>query len=209
MHGREGATRARGHTQTGDDAGASRGTTRRIVVAVAAVTLCALAALAIAPTVHAHAYLEAATPAPYSHAAPGTTVVALRFGEAIDPHLTTIGLLDGNDRPVPGSLLFPITQPFEVRFVTDPLPEDTYTVQWRTLGRDGDLVSGHYTFATGQAPLTSDIGPTAPTTGQPHPQPTIHTAAEVVARATWSIAVALLVGLPIFESRVVNAGRVA
>jgi copper transport protein len=126
--------------------------------------------------VAAHALLVASDPKAGATVETAPGQVTLTFGEAPDPKLSTIRVLDtgGHDQSggpvetVPG-------QPDQLRVQLRPLPDGVYTVAWRTVSTvDGHVAAGSFAFGVGVPPPTS--GPaagTAPTSQSASPAATI------------------------------------
>lgn len=122
-------------------------------------------AVAIPPGVAAHALLIASTPAAGETLSEPPAQVVLTFGEAPDPRLTTMRVLDtaGNDHTA-GPVEAVAGEPNQVRVPLESLPDGVYTVAWRTVSAvDGHAAAGSFAFGVGIPPpaLSGDGGGTA------------------------------------------------
>ena len=122
----------------------------------------------------AHALLQQSDPAVNSTVPTAPAAVTLWFGEAPDPKLSSVKVLDthgasvaaGPAQPVPGS-------PLELKVPLEPLGNGVYTVAWRTVSAvDGHLATGSFAFGVGTvsaSAVESTPGPAAGGTGSGGP----------------------------------------
>lgn len=133
---------------------------------MAAVALLVLGGILGSPRdVDAHALLQSSDPAAGATLGSAPTAVTLTFGEAPDPRLSSVKVLDvgGGDHtsgpvePVPG-------QPLQLRVPLGLLTNGTYTVAWRTVSSvDGHVAAGSFAFGVGEAPTVPTGATTTPT----------------------------------------------
>jgi copper transport protein len=117
-------------------------------------------ALALPTGAAAHALLIASDPAAGATLGTPPTIVTLRFGEAPDPKLTTVKVLDaaGHDHAA-GPVQAVTGQPDQVVVPLKPLATGIYTVAWRTVSAvDGHVAAGSYAFGVGVAPPSTAPG---------------------------------------------------
>ena len=135
---------------------------------LAAVGLVAAALLVLPGAVAGHALLQSSDPAAGATLAVAPAGVTLTFGEAPDPKLSSIKVLDsGGGDHVSGSVQTVAGDPATLRVAVDSLPEGSYTVAWRTVSAvDGHSAAGSFAFGVGTAPAAPGSGaesaPTSP-----------------------------------------------
>lgn len=126
----------------------------RTARSVACLALVLGGVLWLPPGAAAHALLIASTPAAGATLSEPPTEVVLTFGEAPDPKLTTVRVLDasGKDQadgpvnPVPG-------EPDTLKVRLKPLTDGVFTVAWRTVSAvDGHFSAGAFAFGVGTPP---------------------------------------------------------
>ena len=102
----------------------------------------------------AHALLIASDPAAGATLGTPPTTVSLTFGEAPDPKLTTIKVLDAAGHDQAAGPVEPVAgRPEQLRVPLKPLSDGIYTVAWRTVSAvDGHLAAGSFAFGVGVAP---------------------------------------------------------
>jgi copper transport protein len=137
-----------------------RATTVLRLAGVAAMALCLLYR-----TVHAHANLVRAVPAPQTVLQQAPERVTLWFTEPIAPGLSTIQVLNAHGERVDNGVS--TVEPSDLMvmsMVLHPLPEGTFTVVWHNLSTiDGHKVQGSFVFSVG----TPTGGMTPLTVAQP------------------------------------------
>lgn len=125
------------------------------VVAVAGLVLGAFLAMPHPALAHALAQSSVPPPGAVLNEAPAT--VTITFGEAPDPRLSSIAVVDtsgagwtsGRSIAVPGD-------PDQLEVRLKPLRHGVYTVTWRTVSSvDGHLASGSFAFGVGVAPTAA------------------------------------------------------
>lgn len=112
------------------------------------------AAIALPRATAAHALLQAADPAAGSTLDEAPAAVILTFGEAPDPKLSTIKVLDtaGIDH-VAGPVSVVADRADQLTVPVAPIEDGVYTVAWRTVSAvDGHVAAGAYAFGVGVAP---------------------------------------------------------
>jgi copper transport protein len=111
-------------------------------------------ALGLPQGVLAHALLIASAPAAGATLSQPPSEVVLTFGEAPDPKLSTIRVLDtaGQDHAAgPASKV--AGEPDQLKVPLKPLSDGVYTVDWRTVSAvDGHLATGSFAFGVGTPP---------------------------------------------------------
>ncbi|MGZ6299393.1 MAG: copper resistance CopC/CopD family protein [Candidatus Limnocylindria bacterium] len=113
-------------------------------------------ALSLPQGVAAHALLIASEPGAGVTLSEPPTEVLLTFGEAPDPKLTTIRVLDsaGNDQAA-GPVETVVGKPEQLRVQLKPLADGVFTVAWRTVSAvDGHVAAGSFAFGVGTPPPT-------------------------------------------------------
>jgi copper transport protein len=113
----------------------------------------------------AHALLQSSEPAAGSTVGAPPKVIVLRFGEAPDPQLSTIHVLDASGADhVAGDVTAAAGAPLALSTAVDALPDGVYTVSWRTVSSvDGHSAAGSFAFGVGVAPPSP--GASAPPVG--------------------------------------------
>ena len=135
--------------------------------------VCGTAALLlVSATVGAHALLQSADPPVNATLATPPTSVTIRFGEAPDPKLSTIKVLDASGNPVSNGSAQPVAgNALELRIALNPLGDGVYTVSWRTVSAvDGHVAAGSYAFGVGVtvgSTLSSGAGGAVTGSGNP------------------------------------------
>jgi copper transport protein len=124
----------------------------RLAAAVFAVTAACIAFPAAAA---AHSALESSDPAAGSSVPASPRHIVLTFSEAPDVKLSLVRVLDGAGATVPG-VSAPQAVPGDKQSMrvtpSTPLPDGTYTVNWRAVSAvDGHVESGAFAFGVGQA----------------------------------------------------------
>src|SRR5207247_4216953 len=108
-------------------------------------------ALALPRGALGHALLISADPASGSTVVTAPASVVLTFGEAPDPRLSRVKVLDtGGADHASGAVQAVPGQPTRLRVPVGPLPDGVYTVTWRTISSvDGHVVTGAFAFGVG------------------------------------------------------------
>lgn len=179
--------------------GLARGLPARIL----SVWALSIALVLVAAPAGAHAYLESSTPAPGGSVPEGTTVLALRFTEQIDPDHVDVHLENASGVPVDTETDVPDARPAEVRVLSDPLPNGTYQLSWNVLSVDGHAEEGSMGFTVGNA--TEGASGLVDRTGAP---PAPLDVLDGLARALLLAGVLATVGLPLFTSEVARLGEI-
>jgi copper transport protein len=130
---------------------ARRGPLLLLATALLAVSACAALPAAAA----AHSALESSDPAADSTVPTSPRHIVLTFSEAPDVKLSLVRVLDGAGATAPG-VSAPQAVPGDKRSLqvtpSTPLPDGTYTVNWRAVSAvDGHVESGAFAFGVGQA----------------------------------------------------------
>jgi copper transport protein len=125
----------------------------------------------------AHALLQSSDPAVGSTVAVAPSVVTLTFGEAPDPTLSSVTILDASGRNVASGPAAGVTgHPEQLQVPLGSLPDGVYTVAWRTVSTvDGHTVAGSFGFGVGVSPAVAGAvaTETAPTSASASPTATI------------------------------------
>lgn len=102
----------------------------------------------------AHALLQSSDPAAGSTVASAPSIVTLTFGEAPDPSLSSVKVLDSSGRNVAAGPATAVPgQPEQLQVRLTPIGEGVYTVAWRTVSTvDGHVAAGSFAFGVGVAP---------------------------------------------------------
>jgi copper transport protein len=102
----------------------------------------------------AHALLQSADPAAGSTVASAPAAVTITFGEAPDPRLSSVKVLDAGGRDMAGGPVGGVAgRPDQLRLPLKPLSDGVYTVSWRTVSAvDSHVAAGSYAFGVGVAP---------------------------------------------------------
>jgi len=109
----------------------------------------------------AHALLIASTPAAGATLSEPPTEVVLTFGEAPDPKLTTVRILDTSGADQAAGPAQPVAgEPEKLRVGLKPLPDGVFTVAWRTVSTvDGHVAAGSFAFGVGTPPPAPSAEP--------------------------------------------------
>jgi copper resistance protein C len=114
---------------------------------MAAAAVFAAAVVLGAPVVHAHAFLDHASPAVGSSLPSAPASVTMWFTQQLEPAFTTATVTDGSGNNVDsGAAQVDPKDPTELRVLLKPLPPGTYTVAWHALSVDTHTTQGHFTF---------------------------------------------------------------
>ena len=114
-----------------------------------------IAALAFAPEVDAHAFLERATPAVGSRIFVAPTAVELRFTAELEPAFSTIKVLDKNGKQVDLMDKAVDSNDRTLLHVSLPvLPLGIYKVVWRVVTTESHATQGTFTFEVAQLAST-------------------------------------------------------
>jgi copper transport protein len=147
---------------------------------------CACLAAALPAGLAAHVVLEAAAPAPGAVIAEAPSQLRLRYSGMIEPAYTRVELRapDGGDVAL-GALTFVAGSDREFTLALPPLTlRGTYTVQWRTAGADGHVLTGSYTFElAGDTAVVETAPDTVPAAVAPSPMAGHHVHEDVAAGA--------------------------
>jgi copper transport protein len=102
----------------------------------------------------AHALLIASTPAAGSTLSEPPSEVVLTFGEAPDPKLTTVRVLDTSGADQADGPVQPVAgEPEKLKVSLKPLSDGVFTVAWRTVSTvDGHVAAGSFAFGVGTPP---------------------------------------------------------
>lgn len=158
--------------------------------------LVTLALLYLGIPTAAHAYLESSTPEPGGDVPEGTSVLALRFTEQLDPSHVSVHLENGTGGTVDAESKVPESRPAEVRVLTDPLPEGVYHLSWRVLSVDGHVEEGSMGFNVGGQEEAAGL---TDRSGDP---PDLGDVLDGAARSVFLAGVLVTIGLPLFTSEV-------
>ena len=148
----------------------------RLVAFVAVAGFALGGALVLPRDTTAHALLQSSDPAAGSTVAAAPPMVTLTFGEAPDPGLSSVKVLDASGRVVSsGPSAAVVGQPLELQVPLGTVPEGVYTVAWRTVSTvDGHTVAGSFAFGVGVAPgATGSAVTAAPTSPSASPAATL------------------------------------
>ena len=112
----------------------------------------------------AHALLQRSDPAVNSTVPTAPAAVTLWFGEAPDPGLSSVKVLDTHGASVAAGPSQAVAgNPLELQVPLGPLPNGVYTVTWRTVSAvDGHLASGSFAFGVGSASASAVASTPAP-----------------------------------------------
>jgi copper transport protein len=112
------------------------------------------AALVLPQGAAAHALLIASDPAAGATLGTAPADVTLTFGEAPDPKLSTVRVLDSTGHNLAAGPVQPVAgKSDQLRVAVKPLPDGVYTVAWRTISSvDGHLAAGSFAFGVGVPP---------------------------------------------------------
>ena len=135
----------------------------RIARLVACLALALGGALVLPQGVAAHALLIDSTPAAGATLSEPPTEVVLTFGEAPDPKLTTVRVLDASGQDQAAGPVMPVAgEPDTLKVALKPLPDGVFTVAWRTVSAvDGHVAAGAFAFGVGTPPPTPSGEPAA------------------------------------------------
>jgi copper transport protein len=105
-------------------------------------------------TVQAHALAQSSNPADGAILQQSPKTVTITFGEAPDPKISTIRVLDTSGREYQqGPIQAVAGSPLQLQVAMGPAPNGVYTVAWRTISSvDGHLASGAFAFGVGTSP---------------------------------------------------------
>lgn len=158
-----------------------------------------LLAIGWIPQASAHAYLDASTPAPNGNATNGTSVLALRFTEVMDPDHTR-ATIEGPEGPIqPTDLDVPPDRPRVLRVEVEPLPPGSYELTWTSFSIDSHVDRGRLAFSVGSASLEDPVEPQPRQPGLLDPGLSF---AETFGRVLFLLGALVAVGLPIYLSEV-------
>ena len=117
-------------------------------------------ALALPQGVAAHALLQSSDPAAGSTVASAPSVVTLTFGEAPDPTLSSVKVLDASGKSVASGPAVAVPgQSGKLKVPLGLLRDGVYTVAWRTVSVvDGHTAAGSFGFGVGVAPSATGPG---------------------------------------------------
>lgn len=117
-------------------------------------------ALALPRGVAAHALLIDSDPASGATVGTPPTEIHLTFGEAPDPRLTTVKVLDAAGTDHAAGPVQPVAGHSEQLVVPlKSLPDGIYTVAWRTVSAvDGHVAAGSFAFGVGEVPPSPTPG---------------------------------------------------
>lgn len=121
---------------------------------------CALLLL-VAPQAFAHTYLDATTPADGETVITDTQTIKLHYSGTIEEgSFFTLTDSKGNEISVQS---FTVENGLLTGQLDTPLANDTYTVNWNSISRDGHPLSGSYSFTVNkpEAPQTDEGSPDA------------------------------------------------
>lgn len=119
----------------------------RMIVAAAVL---AVAVTRGAVTVHAHAFLDHASPAVGSSVPTAPAAVTMWFTQQLEPAFTTATVTDQAGNPVDtGPAQVDAKDQTELRVPLKKLPPGTYTVAWHALSVDTHTTTGHFIFTVG------------------------------------------------------------
>ena len=115
-------------------------------IRVAHIALSLVVILLMAGTADAHAELVTANPAPGQVVDGSPAMVWLQFSEPLRPG-SEIVLFGTGFRAVSGvQVALDLTQPTRLVAILPELAPDNYTVQWKSVSIDGDILSGSFSF---------------------------------------------------------------
>ena len=116
---------------------------RRIQVALVA----GAAAIGVAPSAQAHAFLDHASPAVGSSVPAAPPVVTLWFTQDLEPAFSSVTVTnDAGQRVDLGNAQVPQASPDELQVGLKPLTPGTYLVSWRVVSVDTHPTEGTFTF---------------------------------------------------------------
>ena len=116
--------------------------------------------LALPQGLVAHSLLQSSDPAAGSTVAMAPSAVSLTFGEAPDPKLSSVKVLDAGSNTVSSGPAVAVPgSPNELRVPVESIPDGVYTVAWRTVSAvDGHSAAGSFAFGVGVAPGAGAAG---------------------------------------------------
>ncbi|CAM3285927.1 copper resistance CopC family protein [Nocardioides dubius] len=132
---------------------------RKLLIGLAAPALI----VAGTSTAWAHTTLLDGSPGPGDKVAPGAEVIALRFGEALDPSgKNEIALLDADDKGLPISAAKTATDASYLCARIDALEPGVHTIRYDVTSEDGHPVRGNYEFEVAEGgeqadPMACDV----------------------------------------------------
>ena len=117
---------------------------------IAAAAVLAVAVALGAPTVHAHAFLDHASPAVGSSLPSAPAAVTMWFTQQLEPAFSTATVTDkSGNRVDKGDAQVDPKNPTMLHVSLKSLPPGTYTVAWHVLSVDTHTTQGHFTFEVG------------------------------------------------------------
>ncbi len=117
---------------------------------IVAAAVLAVAVTLRAPAVHAHAFLDHASPAVGSSVPAAPAAVTMWFTQQLEAAFTTATVTDQAGNPVDtGPAQVDAKDPTELRVPLKKLPPGTYTVAWHALSVDTHTTTGHFIFTVG------------------------------------------------------------
>jgi methionine-rich copper-binding protein CopC len=112
------------------------------VFSLVGVMLCA-----IAPSAYAHAFLDTADPAVGATLNAAPTVVTLTFSEGLEPHFSSITVVDAGGQRVDLNDFHAVADdPKRIAVGLKPLVPGSYKVVWRATSVDSHKTNGSYSF---------------------------------------------------------------
>ena len=112
--------------------------------------LAAVAALAAAAPVQAHALLDHASPAVGSAVPSPPAAVTIWFTQELEPAFSSAAVTDAAGQRVDlGKAQVPPGHPDQLQVGLRPLPPGTYTVSWHVVSVDTHPTQGTFTFRVG------------------------------------------------------------
>jgi copper transport protein len=114
-----------------------------------------------------HALLQSSNPAAGATLGTAPSSVTLTFGEAPDPRLSTVKVLDSSGRNLAsGSATVAPNDRTTLVVALSGLGDGVYTVSWRTVSAvDGHVAAGSFAFGVGVAPPATPAAPTSVDSG--------------------------------------------
>jgi putative copper export protein/methionine-rich copper-binding protein CopC len=163
----------------------------RLTIVLAAALSCALMPAAAA----AHTRVEMTAPADRDTAHGAVREVRVRFSRGVESKLTTISLSCGGSHVASGGVVVPQTESREyVLALAQPLGPGACEARWKTVGADGHVLQGTFSFVVAGAPAlpATAAPPTAAAIraeAAPPPPPAGDAAGEEVGEAAKPLAV--------------------
>jgi copper transport protein len=138
---------------------------RRVTAALAAAAIMLGGAFALPRATGAHSLLQSSDPAAGSTVPVAPAVVVLIFGEAPDPALSVVKVLDTSGQEVAsGPAVGVAGHPEQLEVPLGTLPDGVYTVAWRTVSTvDGHTTAGSFAFGVGVPVADAEQGAGQPT----------------------------------------------